>query len=59
MADKMERWREHFEQVSNVSVELEESVVSAVLESVPDVPQGFSSDDSLVEVPSEDETSWR
>ena len=56
ITDKLERWWEHFEQVSNVSVELEESVVSAVLESVPNAPQGSSSGDSLVEVPSEDES---
>ena len=55
MANKLERRREHFEQVSSVLVELEESVVSAVLESVPDTPQGSGSYDSLVEVPSEGE----
>ena len=35
--DKIERWREHFAQVSNVSVELVESVVSTVVE-VPPYP---------------------
>ena len=55
LADKLERWRDCFEEVSNVSVELEESVISAVLESVPVAPQGSSSDDSLVKVPSEGE----
>ena len=30
MADKFQRWREHFAEVSSVSVELEEGVVSAV-----------------------------
>ena len=36
-------------------MELEESVVSAVLKSVPVPPQGSGSDDSLVKVPSEGE----
>ena len=44
-ADKLERWRGYSAQVSNVSVELEESVVSAVLESMPVAPQGSGSDD--------------
>ena len=36
-------------------MELEESAVSAVLESVSVAPQGSSSDDSLVKLPSEGE----
>ena len=35
MVDKIERWREHYAQVSNVSVELVESVISTVVEVPP------------------------
>ena len=41
--------------MSSVSVELEDSVVSAVLESAPDVTQKSGSSNSLVIMPSEKE----
>ena len=56
--DKIERWREHFAQVSNVSVELMESVVSTVVEVPPlSNPECNSdnSDDHITCVPNEEE----
>ena len=56
--DKIERWQEHFAQVSNVSVELVESVVSTVVE-VPPISNpecnSDNSDDHITCVPNEDE----
>ena len=54
--DKLERWREHFAQVSNTSVRLVSWVVDAVLETSPEFPEPPDEcDDSLASVPTEDE----
>ena len=54
--DKLERWREHFAQVSNTSVRLVPSVIDAVLETSPELPEPSDEcDDSLASVPTEDE----
>ena len=52
---KLERWREYFAQVNNISTQLVDSVVEAVLETAPEIPQMPGGDDSLSCVPSVDE----
>ena len=56
--DKIERWQEHFEQVSNVTAELVESTFSTVVE-VPLVSNtecsSDTSDDHITCVPNEEE----
>ena len=53
-AEKLERWREHFDEVCNVSTE----VAERVLDTIPEVPtpetDGGSSDENLSVEPSED-----
>ena len=52
---KLERWREHFEQVNNISTQLVASVVESVLETAPEPSLAPGGDDSLLCVPSVDE----
>ena len=53
VVDKLERWREHFAQVGNVSVEVAEGVLSSVLESVPLSAPVSNVIDGLSSVPKE------
>ena len=54
-SDKLECWREHFEQVSNISTHLVPSITSEVLEFAVDPQSTPECDDSLSSVPTEDE----
>ena len=54
-ASKLERWRDHFTYVSNISTQLVDSVVVSVLETVPEPPPAPAVDESLSCVPSVDE----
>ena len=54
---RLERWREHFEQVSNVSTHLVPSITSEVLESAGDSQFTPECDDSLSSVPTEEEVA--
>ena len=53
--DKLERWREHFAQVSNVEVEVDERVLSSVLETAWVSPPPAATNDHLLSVPCESE----
>ena len=50
---KVERWREHFSRVSNVSVDVVDRVSHTVLEAVPDSEHVIVDDNSISGVPSE------
>ena len=54
---RLERWREHFEQVSNVSTHLVPSITSEVLESAGNSQFTPECDDSLSSVPTEEEVA--
>ena len=56
-ADKLERWWKKFVQVSDVSVEIDERVLSSVLETNPASPPLATTNNYLSSVPCEDEIS--
>ena len=53
-ADKLERWREHFDEVCNVSTEVMESVLDTIPEVLPQGADG-NSNESLSSEPTEEE----
>ena len=53
--DKLERWLEHFAQVKDVEVEVDERVLSSLLETAPILPSLAVTNNHLLSVPCESE----
>ena len=53
--DLLKRWQEHFAQVSNVAVKIDQRVLSSILETAPSSSPPAATNDHLLSVPCESE----